>query len=258
MSQVQATTIRAFKAPKSGESTDSCRDAWWNNHYEKKLAPPACLRVAIADGASTASGSGLWAQLLARASVNGLNGLAPGSWCVESYRSAILRRLRVKWHEQIRRLLPDPLPWFSQAALERGAFSSLMQVEVGGGIWTAEGWGDSCLFQLRGGQPVQILPDLKPEAFDENPFLLASVRGHDGDLVKNMLTATGKLEPGDTLLLATDALACWLLTTRAWSETLREFMSLADEAAFSVWVEELRRERGLKNDDTTMVLVEFQ
>jgi hypothetical protein len=73
-----------------------------------------------------------------------------------------------------------------------------------------------------------------------------------------MLTATGKLEPGDSLLLATDALACWLLTTKAWAEALSEFRGLADEAAFSIWVEELRRERGLKNDDTTMVLVEFQ
>jgi hypothetical protein len=142
--------------------------------------------------------------------------------------------------------------------MERGAFSSLMKVEVRAGNWIAEGWGDSCVFQLRGGQPVQVLPDLEPEAFDENPFLLASVPGHDGDLVKHMLTATGKLEPGDSLLLATDALACWLLTTKAWAEALSEFRGLADEAAFSIWVEELRRERGLKNDDTTMVLVEFQ
>ena len=258
MNPVEATAIRAFKTPKSGESPDSCRDACWNNHYERKLPPPACLRVAIADGASTASGSGLWAQLLARASVNGLNGLPPGSWCVEPYRSRLLQRLRVKWHEQIRRLLPDPLPWFSQASLERGAFSSLMQVEVRDGTWTAEGWGDSCLFHLRGGQPVQVLPDLEPEAFNESPFLLASVRGHDKDLVKHLLTATGKLQPGDTLLLATDALACWLLTTKAWAETLREFKDLADVTAFTAWVGELRRERGLKNDDTTMVLVEFQ
>lgn len=250
--------MRAFKTPKSGESPDSCRDACWNNHYERKLPPPACLRVAIADGASTASGSGLWAQLLARASVNGLNRLEPGSWCVESYRSEILRRLRVKWHQQIRRLLPDPLPWFSQAALERGAFSSLMKVEVREGTWTAEGWGDSCVFQLRGGRPVRVLPGLDPEDFNQSPFLLASVRGHDRDLVDHMLTATGKLEPGDILLLATDALACWLLTTKAWAKTVSEFRLLDDEAAFSIWVEELRRERGLKNDDTTMVLVEFQ
>jgi hypothetical protein len=177
---------------------------------------------------------------------------------VESYRSTLLRRLRVKWHEQVRRLLPDPLPWFSEAALQRGAFSSLMKVEVRDGVWTAEGWGDSCLFHIRGGQFVQALPDLEPEAFAGSPFLLASVRGHDGDLVKQMVTATGKLEPGDTLLLATDALACWLMTTKAWSETLRELAGLPDEAAFSRWVEKLRRERGLKNDDTTMVLVEFQ
>jgi hypothetical protein len=150
------------------------------------------------------------------------------------------------------------MPWFSQVALDLGAFSSLMKVEVREGAWTAEGWGDSCVFQLRRGQPIQTLPDLEPEAFAESPFLLASVRGHDGDLVKHMLTATGKLEPGDTLLLATDALACWLLTTKAWAETLHEFRGLADAAAFTAWVEELRRERGLKNDDSTMVLVEFE
>ena len=102
-----------------------------------------------------------------------------------------------------------------------------------------------------------MLPDLDPEDFNKHPFLLASVPGHDRDLTRNAVIGHGNLLRGDVLLLATDAMACWLLSTKAWPETLREIRSLTSEAAYGVWIDSLRRARGLKNDDTTLVFVEF-
>jgi hypothetical protein len=102
-----------------------------------------------------------------------------------------------------------------------------------------------------------MLPDLEIGDFNKDPFLLASVPGHDQDLVKKMLFGKGTLQRGDILLLATDALACWLLITQAWPETLRELSDIQSDDSFVAWVNELRRNRGLKNDDTTLVLVEF-
>ena len=245
-------SIRGFKVPKVGESQDSCRDAWRTNQRRECVFSPFSLRLAIADGATTTSGSGLWGQILVDAAVEGI---AP--WYRVSYRERILARLRTRWHHQARALLPKPLPWFAEASLNRGGFSSLMKAEVRGNTWRAEGWGDSCLFHLRFGELVQMLPELDPEDFSKNPILLASVPGHDQDLTQNAVIGQGNLLRGDILLLATDALACWLLSTQAWPETLREIRSLRSEAAYAVWIDNLRRARGLKNDDTTLVFVEF-
>jgi hypothetical protein len=245
--------IKGFKVPKVGESWASCRDAWRSNQRRAGLVTPSNLRVAIADGATTASGSGLWGQLLVDGAVEGI---AP--WRREAYRTRILAGLRTRWHHQASATLPQPLSWFAQASLDRGGFSSLMKVEVRGTTWRAEGWGDSCLFHLRSSQPVQILPDLEPEDFSHHPYLLASVAGHDQDLAKNLLHGEGKLQRGDLLLLATDALACWFLGAQDWPETLRELRGIESDAAFAAWVDDLRRERGLKNDDTTLVVVAFR
>ena len=250
--------LRGFKVPKIGETPASCQDAWRSNHPGEGRFSPANLRVAIADGASTASASGLWSQILVDASVMGM---AP--WSRQIRRLSKIPILRHRWYYGARAALPKPLPWFAETALDRGAYSTLMKVQIKGNTWEAEGWGDSCLFHIRPGKPVQdpvqvkVVPNLKPEDFSEHPFLLASVPGHDQDLIRKMVLGKGDLQRGDVLLLATDALACWLLTTEAWPKTLQELNAIRSDEAFADWVEELRRERGLKNDDTTLVLVEF-
>ena len=244
--------LRGFKVPKFGESPSSCRDAWRSNHRVNGSGNPEYLRVAIADGASTASGSGLWGEHLVDASVG-----SASKWRKGAYRAKLLARLRQRWQYEACAALPQPVPWFAEAALNRGAYSTLMKVWIRGNTWEAEGWGDSCLFHLRLGHPVRVLPDLEIDDFSQNPFLLASVPGHDEDLATEMIFGKGNLERGDILLLATDALACWLLTTQAWSENLREMTAIRSDESFAAWVDDLRRNRGLKNDDTTMVLVEF-
>ena len=246
-------SVRGFKVPKVGEAQASCRDAWLANHRGDGPRSPANLRVAIADGATTASASGLWSQILVSASVTGI---AP--WSRQIHRLNKIPALRCQWHHLARAVLPRPLSWFTEAALERGAFSTLMKVRTYGNTWEAEGWGDSCLFHLRLGHPVRVLPNLEPEDFDQSPFLLASVPGHDQDLVRKMILGRGTLQRGDVLLLATDALACWLLTTQTWPETLRELKGIRSDETYAAWVDTLRRDRGLKNDDTTLVIVEFQ
>ncbi len=238
--------------PKAGEPGASCRDAWRASSRRARLPVHVGLRVAIADGASTASASGLWAQILVKTAVE-----CKAPWSRTAFRKGILVMKRAEWHRQARAVLPQPISWFAEAALDRGAFSTLLLAEVEGNTWRAEGWGDSCLFHLRDGLLVRALPNLKPEDFEKNPYLLASIQGHDEGIAKNLLFARGNLLRGDMLIMATDALACWLVTTGAWSEFLREVCSLRSEEDFALWVDELRRERGLKNDDTTLVLVEF-
>ena len=244
--------VRGFRTAKKGEAMAACRDAWDCSHDGPGPVGAAPLLLAVADGASTASSSGLWALLLAQDAVTDP---APRDQIADWL--GILPELRGRWREAAQATLTRPLSWCAEAALERGAFSTLLRVRVEGPVWTAEGWGDSCLFHLRAGRPLGAVPDLAPEAFALDPFLLSSSAGHDRDLAGSRVTGAGSLEPGDILMLATDALACWLVTTGAWAETVAAAAALYPPEAFGAWVDGLRESRGLKNDDTTLVIAEF-
>jgi hypothetical protein len=246
-------SIRAFTGPKQGESAASNRDAWHSNRRADGQTSPVCLRVAIADGASTASGSGLWARMLVQASTDGI---AP--WSRPGYRSRVLGTLRERWRQLAAAALPPDAPWFAAAALDRGAFATLLRLDVRGNAWRAEAWGDSCLFHLRDGRLIEALPCRAPADFEQDPFLLASLPGHDHGLSQRLVQHQGSLRRGDTLLLASDALACWLLATGAWSEALERLETLPDPAGCQAWIEDLRQRRGLKDDDCTLVRVSFR
>lgn len=243
--------VRGFQVPKQGESAASCQDAWLASGQCPGSAASAVHRLAVADGATTASGSGLWAQILVHASVAGI---AP--WSRSSYRARKLLALRNLWAGRVRTSLPQPLPWFAEEALARGAFSTLLRVQIRQGRWTAEAWGDTCLFQFRDGAVTAMVPDLKPEDFSLAPFLLASVAGHDRDLQARLVQAEGNLQTGDLLLLASDALSCWIRSQEDPQEALEGISKLTDQTDFERWIGKLRSLHHLKNDDTTLVLAE--
>lgn len=207
------------------------------------------VRLALSDGASTTSFSRLWARILVQAATRGI---AP--WARASYRSSILTTLRLLWNVEAHAALPESVPWFASGSLERGAFATLLRVRIHRGMWEAEAWGDSCLFHLRAGRVLQMLPNLEPEDFALAPCLLASVPGHDRPLSSKLVLGQGHLRRGDQLILTTDALACWFRSSPDTSTALEEALGVPDQAGFTAWVDGLRSSRGLKNDDTTLLV----
>ena len=244
--------VRGFQTPKHGAAPEACRDAWDCSHLGPGPIGDGNLLLAIADGATTASGSGFWARILAQDAVLDLEPRED----LARWRER-LPVLRLQWLDSAQAALTKPLSWLAEAGLERGAYATLLRVRVSGADWWAEGWGDSCLFHLRGGQPILALPYGEPGAFEQDPFMLASVAGHDEGLAAGRFMACGTLEPGDVLVLASDAMACWLLDSGAWEELLLAQAGWFPPEAFTDWVEDLRATRGLKNDDTTLILAEF-
>lgn len=74
---------------------------------------------------------------------------------------------------------------------------------------------------------------------------------------------SGDIQPGDILLLATDALAHFILLQalkngkpKIWKH-LQKLLYTGDDAAFKAWVEARRRKNQMKNDDTTLIMINF-
>ena len=115
--------------------------------------------------------------------------------------------------------------------------------------------GDSCLFQIRGGELVRSFPLETSAQFEADPIVLGSV-----DLKRDHLLEFAILDemcyPGDELILCTDAVAEWAVRCYehgeppVWSDFWQ--MSEDDWRAGVVW---LRQERQMRIDDATMLML---
>src|SRR5271165_3112235 len=134
--------------------------------------------AAIADGVSSALFSGPWAAILAETVV----AESPNPCDAEEF-GAWLRQQRERWAASID---TSSLAWFQKAKLPAGAFSTLLYARVcevenapagafGGYRLVAFALGDSCLFQIRGGELVRSFPLETSEQFETDPIVLGSV-----------------------------------------------------------------------------------
>jgi hypothetical protein len=147
-----------------------------------------------------------------------------------------------------------------------GAFSTLLYVRIceaeesvpgvfGGHRLAAFAVGDSCLFQLRGGELVRSFPLDKSEQFEADPLVLGSV-----DLKRDHLLEFAILDemcyPGDELILCTDAVADWAMRVYESGEPpgWGDFWQMSDDDWRSgvAW---LRQERQMRIDDATMLML---
>jgi hypothetical protein len=159
-----------------------------------------------------------------------------------------------------RRLAGRPLPWFASEKAEQGAFAAFLGVQIDAhNRWTALAVGDCCLMQVddvgKGMRVVKTFPLQKSSQFTMSPYLIGS--RSDGESLKDRIqTSTGTLRDGDMLLLATDAMAAWLLKRHEEGRPLWKWLyrKLGTPESFAAMVA-YGRKNGLRNDDFTLVRV---
>ncbi len=221
------------------------------------------LRVAVADGATESMLSGKWAQVL-----------------VQSYTVSRRRRMRTcvnraldRWprflqeYKDGREEAGKPIAWYEEPGLERGAHATLLAVEFQSapdglsGTWIAEAIGDSCLFQVSDNKLKSSFPVGSSVEFDTSPALVHT-GVHDRRLLEKYTTSlSGNWSSGDSFFLCTDALAAWFYAqhesgAEPWT-IWREFHSSGDREDFREWVASERHSSRMKNDDVTLVNVQF-
>jgi hypothetical protein len=223
-------------SPKHGNSESEYEDAYdWSRNRTK--------RYAVADGATETSFSRLWASILANAFVNNK---------LPNLEEAFLLPLVEEWDRKVKERTKDaPLPWYAEAKLEEGAFSSLLGLAIyARKKWDCQFVGDSCLFQIRAGELVRKIPYEQPTEFNNRPALISTNLSRNKDLKLGKECGDWKL--GDYFLLMTDALAQCLLSDSTIMEHCVKVKSPDD---FRVWIDGLRTEQRCRNDDITLLRV---
>jgi hypothetical protein len=213
-------------------------------------------RFAVADGATQSYLSGPWAKQLVRAFTGGKLSL--------SITPEELTPLQTRWQKIAHR---RPLPWYAEEKANSGAFAAFVGLELlmensGAGTqktWRAAAVGDSCLVQMRGDEIIQAFPLTDSDSFGNNPNLLCSLPGANGNNSEFVAQYSGFWGCEDAFFLMTDALACWFFKEREQGNKpwilLRDVDSQGS-VSFEQFIQNLRSSRQMKNDDVTLLRID--
>jgi len=190
------------RVPKQGNSMAECEDAIaWSSDGST---------VVVSDGAGSSFGAAAWAAVLADRFVadppTALSNTLFASW-LESCRLALARQT-------------DPAAvsndWWTLEGSRRGAFATI----AGARLREVEGRkelltmcvGDSCVMVVRGDagtrKVMRSVPFDDAKQFGSHPMLVGSP---EGAVTPEPSWTTLRIEPGDLVLVASDALSEWLL-----------------------------------------------
>jgi hypothetical protein len=255
-------SVAVRHAPKTGHNLADYEDAFWPIPDGDRMHVIADrLTVSVADGASQASFSSLWAKSITEhyASLVGANP-GPPALVPEEFQ-AQLTPLAKAWSQ---RVFSRALPWHAVEKAQHGSFATLLGLTLQvddeeGGRWHAVAIGDSCLFQVRDDQLITSWPATDPTAFGNHPDLLATDPAYNASLWPRAadLQRQGTWSRTDTWYLLTDAVAQWFLTQaqahkRPW-RTLNRLMGPA--AHFANWLARTRAAQAIRDDDVTVMIV---
>ncbi|MEU1445168.1 MULTISPECIES: hypothetical protein [Streptomyces] len=263
--------------PKAGSSDEECEDAGFvwpgDPHIDDEGRITRSLYAAVSDGASESLLAGAWAERLTRDAVESMT--LTGDWWQDpgAFVGDFMGRSADRWDAYLARYQVEraargrPITWYEQPGLEKGAFATVLGAEVRAFVaddgrtnwsWHAFALGDSCLFHMRDGYVREAFPLGSFEDFGITPQLLGS-RNRDVALVTDRVTvAHGVLVPGDELVLASDALAAWLLSSHAESHPPGDQLGKLTELGqkrFADWVEDQRGRAHMRNDDVTLIRI---
>ncbi len=223
--------------PKGGGRMDAYEDA----ASVRAEAWPA--RLAVADGATESAFAKEWAERLTRGVVE------QGASTPESLRRAV-PDWQAQWRAAVRARAEEG-PWYVGAKAAEGAFATLLGLSLrADGRWRAVSVGDGCLFRVRDGAPVRSWPFGAADAFTNRPALVPS---RPGQTLPTPEATSGSWSAGDVFVLATDAVAAWLLAPE--SSVGPAAAAAWDETQFRRAVEQGRTKETLRNDDATLLIM---
>ena len=233
-------------------------------------------RFAIADGAAESPYSSLWAQLLVEEFVRQSERLPSWANWLPSLqerwsahvtvheRWAARVALPVNGTAQATERIETAVPWYLEAGLIQGAFATFLGLVIEQRSWYAVAVGDSCLFHLRRNELIRVFPVTRAADFSNAPWLVGSRTSPIEVPHKYGLQQLGDCQAGDHLWLMTDALAQWFLTqaeagSKPWLALAPLAQTDGDDASaqqeFAAWIERLRSQRQLRNDDVALLAV---
>ena len=215
--------------------------------------------MAVCDGASEAAFSREWANILADAYV-------ARPLDLEDLDDAVLAEWLAPCESEWNEAVPwERIPWHGEAKTRAGSLAALLGLNVeltpsasGGFPWRAVAVGDCCLFVVRDGSLEVAFPLKESGQFNITPSLICSNPDHNEDLWERVHRLEGEFRPGDLVLLASDAVASWLLSRCESGDRPWETLLALEEPEWEGWVQGQRQERAMRNDDSTLIFAEVE
>lgn len=245
-------------APKAGNPPDEYEDAS-RVAYPHRLAPGVVARAAISDGASESAFAKSWAKILADAFVENpldlshLNAPALTGWLAPGQNQW---NAAVPWQR---------LPWHGEAKARNGAMATLLGVTFHEKQnrrrldWQAIAIGDCCLFIVNDDTLTLSWPIGHSAQFNNNPPLICSNPANNQGLWQRASQISGECRPGDVIILASDAVAQWILREReAGRQPWQTLTHLSQNGQWNSWLQSRRADRAIRNDDATILIIEVQ
>jgi hypothetical protein len=260
-----------FWLPKAGNDENACEDAFFphNFPFDVILQNERFKRYAIADGASTAYLSGMWATTLVDC-FGSYDGDITNSNFFDLLQSIILDdnwNLRLIDFIKKREEEGKPLTWYDEMALQNGAASTFLEISFPiennqvKNAFSALAIGDSCLFQIRSNELITQFPLNCSADFNNSPVLISSISRRNDDLKERIAyIETGDVLKDDRFFLMTDALASFFFQEYEKGEKPWSLIddNITDKYRFADWIENLRETKQIRNDDVTLIILQIR
>ncbi|SDD47764.1 hypothetical protein SAMN05660690_4312 [Geodermatophilus telluris] len=246
-----AVELVAFAVAKAGSADAEWEDGTGYDPGDPRTGRPA--RLVVADGATEAYDAAHWVGQLVDAFL-APDGRAPA--LDPAGLDAWFGRQQQVWAGAPRAFATV---FEEHKFLESGSFATFLGCEVHGlggpePRWVAAALGDTVLFHVRDGRVLAQVPDLAAEDFGVTPDGVSTQPGQRARMRGALRTRDGALRVGDCLLLATDALAEWVVrAVRDGDARWRELTSVDHPQVFRDLVDRLRAAGDVRNDDVTLL-----
>jgi hypothetical protein len=244
-----AHILAEIKLSKSGTDILECEDAF------KIVNSDDILKIAISDGATESSFSKEWASILVEEITKVKN----------ARKTILLNKLPVFRKLWLDLVSKKSLPWYAEIKLQMGAFSALLFSIIN--LKTSDFYciavGDCCAFNVRDNCISFSFPFSNPNEFNNHPFLIKSKDDNRNNLRSNIqVIQKQKIKENDILFFMSDALALWFLEENCkggqpWNILLNLFKDEKKES-FMDWLLEQQKNKLIKNDDSTLIIVELK
>ena len=198
-------------------------------------------RVAIADGASSAYASGLWARLLVDEATRSSVDLSRSDHRIE-----LVASCGARWMAET----DGVSDWWSEEARARGSFAALAGLSfLDGRRWRATAKGDCCVLVLDSSDTiVSSFPIDDSDTFGLTPDLVGV---HD-PMAEGWRVVEGDVDPHGRVVLATDGFAQWLLQEKGHPA---RWCSL-DPDDWPTELDSLRSSGQMVNDDVAIAILD--
>jgi hypothetical protein len=252
--------IVVFSAPKQGyapgEWEDGAAGGWIPG---LRSGDPPRVRFAVADGATEAYESARWVeQLIGSFMSPDQAGAASRPELERVSLSEWFRAMQERWQAAA----PAAQDYIEELKIRQGTLATFVGGEILGletpaPFWRAAALGDSVLFHVRGGNLVDQFPRMRSSDFASSPAGISSLPGRLDRMSDQVQLQWGRLAPGDTIFVATDAFAKWMITCLEKGDpTLWALLGeLVHPDLFFQLVTAQRRAMAMKDDDVTLMRI---